>query len=223
MNNLLIQEMVPSLLGYSTILLLLTSILMVASNRLGSIVKFYLFQSLCLVAITLIVGFSTKHTDTIQIAAITFIGKCILIPLALNFVINKTQVHKEVDPIISPPTTVIIATGLIAFVYGLSTTSSFGKIAYSSGLFSAAISIILIGLLIMISRRKALTQIVGLYVMENGIFALMIDTVFGMPFVVEMGISLDLLIGVLIMGVWVLRIKQSFNSIDVSKLSKLKG
>ena len=223
MSDLFIQELMPSLLNYSTVLLLLTSILIVGSNRLDSIVKFYLFQSLCLVGITLIVGFSTKHTDTIQIAAITFIGKCILIPIALKFVINKTQARKEVSPIISPPTTVLIAAALIAFVYGLDNTSGFGKIAYSSGLFNTAISIILIGLLIMISRRKALTQIVGLYVMENGIFALMVDTVFGMPFIVEMGISLDLLIGVLIMGVWVLRIKQSFNSIDVSKLSNLKG
>ncbi len=153
MNDLFIQELAPSLLNYSTVLLLLTSILIVGSNILDSIVKFYLFQSLCLVAITLIVGFSTKHTDTIQIAAITFIGKCILIPIALKFVINKTQAHKEVSPIISPPTTVLIAAALIAFVYGLDNISGFGKIAYSSGLFNTAISIILIGLLIMISRR----------------------------------------------------------------------
>lgn len=223
MSSFCIEEIMPSLLSYSTVILLLMSILIVGSNRLDSIVKFYFFQSLCLVAITLIVGFSGKHTDAIQIATITFIGKCILIPMSLNFVINKTQVHKEVSPIISPPTTVLIAAVLIAFVYGISTTSNLGKIAFSSGLFSAAISIILIGLLIMISRRKALTQIVGLYVMENGIFALMVDTVFGMPFIVEMGISLDLLIGLLIMGIWVLRIKESFDSLDVSKLSKLKG
>ena len=223
MTNLLIKELTPSLLSYLIVVLLLMSILIAGSNRLESIVKFYAFQSLCLVFITLIVGFSTGNSETIRIATITFIGKCLIIPLALNFVINKTQVHKEVDPIISPPTTVLIACILIALVYGLTSTPNFAKIAYSLGLFDTAISIILIGLLIMISRRKALTQIIGLYVMENGIFALTVDTVFGMPFVVEMGISLDLFIGVLIMGIWVLKIKQSFDSIDVSKLSKLKG
>lgn len=223
MNELLTKELTTSLLSYLTVILLLMSILITGSNRLQSIVKFYFFQSLCLVIITLIVGFSTGHSETIRIATITFIGKCLVIPLTLTFVISKIQTNKEVVSIISPSTTVLIACGIIALVYGLTTAPNFGEIVYSSGLFDTSISIILIGLLIMISRKKALTQIIGLYVMENGIFALTVDTVFGMPFVVEMGISLDLFIGVLIMGIWILRIKQSFDSIDVSILSKLKG
>jgi hydrogenase-4 component E len=223
MNNFLTQEFTTPIISYFTVVLLLMSILITGSNRLKSIVKFYLLQSSCLVIITLIIGFSINNPETLRIAIITLLGKCIVIPLALNFVIDKSQANKEVVPIISPSTTVLIASALIAFVYGLSMTQNFGRIAYYPGLFNAAISIILIGLLIMISRKKALTQIIGLYVMENGIFALTLDTVFGMPFVVEMGISLDLFIGVLIMGVWTLRIKQSFDSIDVSKLSKLKG
>ena len=93
----------------------------------------------------------------------------------------------------------------------------------SSGLLSTSISMIVIGLFIMMTRKKAFVQILGLYVMENGIFALTIDTIFEMPHVVEMGIFLDLLIGAIVMGVWVYRIRQSFETINVEEMKELKG
>ena len=82
---------------------------------------------------------------------------------------------------------------------------------------------IVIGLFIMMTRKKAFAQILGLYVMENGIFALTINTIFEMPHIVEMGIFLDLLIGALVMGVWVYRIKQSFETINIEDVEDNEG
>jgi hydrogenase-4 component E len=88
---------------------------------------------------------------------------------------------------------------------------------------AAAIALVLTGAFLMVSRKKALMQIMGLLVLENGIFLAALTTTFGMPLVIEIGVAFDLLMGVLLMGVFVFRIRDTFDHLDVSKLRRLRG
>jgi hydrogenase-4 component E len=86
-----------------------------------------------------------------------------------------------------------------------------------------AVSLILIGLFFMISRKKAIGQIIGFLVIENGLFTTAVMTTHGMPLIVDLGIFVDLITAVLIMGVLVFRISERFESINMDRLNKLKG
>jgi len=88
---------------------------------------------------------------------------------------------------------------------------------------SISIAVILIGFFLMITRKKAVTQMVGLMTMENGVFLCAMVLTSGMPMIIELGVSFDVLMGILIMGIFVFRIRETFASIDTSKLNSLRG
>ena len=216
-----IQQLTSYIIGF----VLVISILMAGCRRLETMVRLFVFQSFGLVLIMLFAGIISHSKDTFLISGITFFGKCFLIPWILMFVLQKVKINREVETYIGLPTSMLLICCLIALVFELTTNIEIRKEVHvlSTNLLSASISMILIGLFIMMTRKKAFAQIMGLYIMENGILALTVDTIFEMPLVVEMGIFLDLLIGVLVMGIWVYRIKQSFDTINVEQLRKLKG
>ncbi len=224
-NNFLSIQTIQQLTSYIIGIVLVISILMAGCRRLETMVRLFIFQSFGLVLIMLFAGAISHNKDAFLISGITFFGKCFLIPWVLMFVLQKIKINREVETYISLPTSMLLICCLIALVFELTTNIEIRKEVHvlSTNLLSASISMILIGLFIMMTRKKAFVQIMGLYVMENGILALTVDTIFEMPLVVEMGIFLDLLIGVLVMGVWVYRIKQSFDTINVEELRKLRG
>lgn len=204
-------------------LIVLSGIIMAGSRRIETIIRLFVLQSFALVIIVVISGIAQNSHETFMISGIAFVGKCFLIPWVLSFVLSKIKINREVQTYVALPVSMLICCGIAAFVFYITTSYEIATEVISSSLLSASVSMILIGLFIMMTRKKAITQILGLYVMENGIFALSIDTIFDMPLVVEMGIFLDLLIGVMVMGVYVYRIKQSFDTINVEELQELKG
>jgi hydrogenase-4 component E len=88
---------------------------------------------------------------------------------------------------------------------------------------AAAVSLILTGAFLMVSRKKALMQVLGLLVLENGIFVAALITTFGMPLVIEIGIFFDILMGLFLMGIFTFRINDTFDHLDVSKMRRLRG
>ena len=224
-NNFFSTQTIQQLTSYIIGIVLVISILMAGCRRLETMVRLFVFQSFGLVLIMLFAGVMSHSKDAFLISGITFLGKCFLIPWVLMFVLQKIKINREVETYIGLPTSMLLICCLIALVFELTTNIEIRKEVQvlSTNLLSVSISMILIGLFIMMTRKKAFAQIMGLYIMENGILALTVDTIFEMPLVVEMGIFLDLLIGVLVMGVWVYRIKQSFDTINVEHLRKLKG
>ncbi len=211
--------------GYAIGVVLVVSILMSGCHRLETMVKFFAVQSFGLILILLFAGFIHNNPGTITFCAITFLAKCILIPAILLKVLDSIHIDRQIETYVSLPTSMLITCILTALVFEVIPNIGIEKEVHvlSSGLLGTSISMILIGLFIMMTRKKAFTQVLGLYVMENGIFALTIDTIFEMPHVVEMGIFLDLLIGAIVMGVWIYRIRQSFETINVEEMRGLKG
>ena len=219
------QQTLEQLSSYAIGVVLVVSILMAGCHRLETMVRLFAVQSLGLIVVLLFAGLISRNTGTITFCGITFLAKCILIPTILMFVLQNIHIDRQIETYIGLPTSMLIACILTALIF--QTIPKFGVEkeihVLSSGLLSTSISMIVIGLFIMMTRKKAFVQILGLYVMENGIFALTIDTIFEMPHVVEMGIFLDLLIGAIVMGVWVYRIRQSFETINVEEMKELKG
>ncbi|HEX3030135.1 MAG TPA: NADH-quinone oxidoreductase subunit K, partial [Clostridia bacterium] len=127
------------------------------------------------------------------------------------------------DFFINIPISIIICGGLVMLIWYV--VSIIPDIAgFENRMYlTNSISVVLIGLFFMISRKKAIGQIIGFLVLENGLFAAAILTTSGVPMIVELGIFFDIVAAVLIMGVFVFRINETFDSIDINKLRKLRG
>jgi hydrogenase-4 component E len=213
------NQLVPYLVPF----LLVSGILILGCRRLAAKVHLYIFQSLILTLLTFVLGTLTKSHHTLWVVGLTFAGKCVIIPWIFFRVIERVRMKREVESYISLPTSMMIGGGLILLSYHLIPSLPLGHGEVFDQVLKAGISLVLMGLFIMITRKKAFTQVLGLYVLDNGIYCLTIGSIFEMPLVIEMGIVFELLLGAMVMGIFVYRIKQSFDTVNVVYLKNLKG
>lgn len=210
-----------------SVLILLSSFVLVSNKRIHAYIKTFRLQS-ALIALTAgIMGFKSVAEegkfDVLIVCAIIIALKVILIPRLLHRTYSNIEYIVEKDFFLNIPILVIICCGLVVFSY-----FSVSNIGALSGVHTNlqvvnSFSVVLIGFFFMISRKKALGQIIGYLVVENGIFVTAMFSTEGMPFIVDVGIFIDLITAVLIMGIMVIRINEKFESIDVNKLKNLKG
>lgn len=216
-------EQITQWTGFLVAMILIIGVLMVGCRRLHEMIRLFALQSLGLSLLTLLVGLYAGAHHLYFAVGLTFLGKCILIPWVLDQVMKRVQMRREVEAYISLPSSMLIAGALIIFGFYLTHFLSIAEGVIYARLLGLSMSLVLIGLFIMTTRKKAFTEVIGLYVMENGVYTLTIATIFEMPLIIEMGIFLDLMIGVLVLGIWVFRIKQSFDTVNVQELTKLRG
>ena len=200
---------------------LVFAILMLGARKLKTRVLLFTLQSLGLVLALIFIGLQHHSSQAIWVAACTLLGKCGIIPWVLMQVLQRVRMNKEVETIYTLPTTMLLGAGLILFAHYLTYLLFPQEGHLFSEVFSVGVSLVFIGLMIMMTFKKAFTQIVGLYVLDNGIFCLTLATVFEMPLMIEMGILFELLLGVLVLGIFVYRIKQSFDTVNVDYLKEL--
>jgi hydrogenase-4 component E len=168
------------------------------------------------------VAYSTGKDEIYIIAILTLLFKSIVIPYFLIYIIREIKVKKEIELYVKISPSLIIGGVLVVISYYL--IRSINVISeLSSFALSASMSLVSIGLFIMISRKKAIMQMLGILIMENGLFLGAISLTNGMPLLVELGIFFDVLIAVLIMGILIFRINKTFESIDTDMLKNLIG
>jgi hydrogenase-4 component E len=138
-------------------------------------------------------------------------------------VIDRIGIHREIEPFLNVPASLLVCLGLTVVGYRVGTGFPETGQGVSHHLIGIALSMLLIGLFLMVTRKKAITQILALLTVENSVFLVAVGVTSGMPFIVELGISFDVILAVLVLGVLVQRIVGRFESMDVSRLSKLKG
>ena len=172
---------------------------------------------------TLVIALGEHQLDLYIIAALLLFIKVMLIPYLLYRIIKRIKVGEDLGLFINAQMSLLCALlfTYLAWVFSAHLIVS-GSPAQTS-LLAIAFLVILTGLFLMISRMTALAQIVGLLVMENGLFLLASMVSGGMPFFVEIAIFFDVFVSVVIMGFFVYRINKLFTHIDVNKLSHLKG
>jgi hydrogenase-4 component E len=203
-------------------MILVSTFMILGSTRLYSCVRSFGIQSFLLACVAGIVAYSTGKDDIYIVAILTFILKAAVIPYIFLYIIREIKVKREVELYVNISPSLIIGGVLVVISYYL--IQSISIISELSGLaLSAAMSLVSIGLFIMISRKKALMQMLGILIMENGLFLGAISLTSGMPLIVELGIFFDVLIGVLIMGILIFRINKTFESIDTDMLKTLIG
>ncbi len=217
MNTLLTQFV--NLLGA---LLLILAFAMIAQRRILSLVHLFTAQGATLALATAVVGYVTHQPHLYLSAGVTFVLKVLLIPWLLHRVIVRLDIRWELESLINIPTTMLIGIGVVIFAFNLALPISQLSNTLASGTLGIALACVMLSFLMMITRAKAVPQVIGFLSMENGLFFAATSATYGMPMVVEFGIALDVLIGVLILGVFMFQIREQFDSLDIRHLEKLK-
>jgi hydrogenase-4 component E len=203
-------------------LILVSTFLILGSTRLYSCVRAFGIQSFLLASVAGIVAYSTGKNDIYIVALLTLVIKAAVIPYIFIYIVREIKVKREVELYVNVSPSLIIGGVLVVISYYL--IRSINIISeLSSFALSASMSLVSIGLFVMISRKKAIMQMLGILIMENGLFLGAISLTYGMPLLVELGIFFDVLIGVLIMGILIFRINKTFESIDTDMLKTLIG
>jgi hydrogenase-4 component E len=203
--------------------MLVSAYLMVGQKALFTTIRLFAVQSTLLGILAATIAVSESRYELFVTAAVTVVLKGILIPWFLMRVIDRIGIHREIEPFLNVPASLLVCLGLTVVGYRVSTGFPEGGRGVSHHLIGVALSMLLIGLFLMVTRKKAITQILALLTVENAVFLVAVGVTSGMPLVVELGISFDVILAVLILGVLVRRIVERFESMDVSRLSKLKG
>lgn len=203
--------------------MLVTAYLMVGQKALFTTIRLYAVQSLLLGLVAATMAVSESRHELFVTAVLTVGLKSLLIPWFLMRTVDRIGIHREVEPFLSVPVSLLICLGLTVVGYRVSTGFQEGAEQVSHHLIGVALSLLLIGLFLMVTRKKAITQILALLTVENAVFLVAVGVTTGMPLVVEFGIAFDVLLAVLVLGVLVQRIVDRFESMDVSRLSRLKG
>jgi hydrogenase-4 component E len=203
--------------------MLVSAYLMVGQKALFTTIRLYGLQSLLLAIVAITIAISESHQELLVTAALTIVLKTILIPWFLMRTVDRIGIHREIEPFLNVPVSLLICLGLTVVGYRVSTGFEEGTQLVTHHLIGVALSLLLIGLFLMATRKKAITQILALLTVENAVFLVAVGVTTGMPLVVEFGIAFDVILAVLVLGILVQRIVGRFESMDVSRLSNLKG
>jgi len=217
MSDLLTQFV--NLLGA---VLLMLAFAMISQRRIVSLIHLFTMQGATLVLATAVVGVVTHQPHLFVSAGVTLLLKVLLIPYLLHRVVGRLNIRWDIETLINIPTTMLIGIGVVIFSFNLAMPISRLSSALASGTLGIALACVLLSFLMMITRAKAVPQVIGFLAMENGLFFAATAATYGMPMVVELGIALDVLIGVLILGVFMFQIREQFDSLDIRNLEKLK-
>lgn len=203
-------------------LMVLLGLFMVGSNRLGAIIQMFGLQSMLLGVVPLLMYFSTINLHIVSVSLGAIMLKGMLMPYFLFWAIRHVSIRREVNPLIGFGTSLFLSGFLMAGSFILSSRLTFPADLVSDMLIPTSFSIIMMGFLLLISRVKAITQVVGYLVMENGIFLFALLLLEKTPLLVEMGILLDIFVGALVMGIVVNHISDQFEHTDTSRLTILR-
>lgn len=203
-------------------LLLGSGILLAGGRRLEASVRLIAFQGVLAALATALAGLATGERELAGIALLVLALKGVAVPFFFFSIIMKIGARAQSDPAVNPAWSLIAAGALALVAYRAAARLSAGG-GLALVLLPEALALLMIGLYLMISRRTALMQVVGLLVLENGLFLTGLGLTEGMPLPVELGISFDVVVAAIILGVLLHRINETFDSIDVDRLRTLKG
>ena len=215
--------MTANLLILSAAGMLVSAYLMVGQKALFTTIRLYGLQSLLLAIVATTIAISESRPELFVTASLTVVLKTILIPWFLMRTVDRIGIHREIEPFLNVPVSLLICLGLTVVGYRVSTGFEEGAQQVTHHLIGVALSLLLIGLFLMVTRKKAITQILALLTVENAVFLVAVGVTTGMPLIVELGIAFDVMLAVLVLGILVQRIVGRFESMDVSRLSNLKG
>jgi hydrogenase-4 component E len=203
--------------------MLVIQLLMVVQRMLLTNIRLFALQSLMLAAIAALIAFFHNATHVYWVVGLTLVGKVFFLPWLLNRQVRRIQIGQEIAPLLNASASMLLCGGFT--LLGYIVARPFTSLArLGNNTLGVAVTLLLTGFFLMINRRKAITQVLALLTIENGVMlAAVALTTYGMPLVVELGIFFDLMVAVMVLALLVYRIRENFDSMDTSKLNQLKG
>lgn len=203
-------------------LLLLISFAMLSQRRIAGLITLFAWQGAALAASTALIAWSTNLHHLYYSAALTLALKVIGMPWFFFHLVRKLNVDRDVEPMINVPTTMLIGIVLVIFAFNLALPISQLSGTVLRSTLGIAMASLLLAFLMMITRSKAIPQVIGFLAIENSLFFAATSATYGMPLVVELGVALDVMVGVFVMGIFFFQIRETFDSLDLKHMEKLK-
>ncbi|THF60294.1 formate hydrogenlyase [Pseudothauera rhizosphaerae] len=216
------ESLLAQTINLFAVALLVLAFAMIAQRRILTLIHLYTLQGAALVAATLVVAHLTGQHHLYGSAILTFVLKVVLIPVMLHRVIDRLNVRWDVETLFNIPTTMLIGIVLVIVAFNLAAPIASLSASIARGTLGIALACMLLSFLMMIVRAKAVPQVIGFLSMENGLFFAATAATAGMPMIVELGIAFDVLVGILILGVFMFQIREQFDSLDIRHLERLK-
>ena len=202
--------------------MLVASFALLYQRRMSGIVDTYVVHSLIL---TVAAGWQAYIQDAPHLyvtAAIALVFKTLIIPIALRRIVRRLDIHRSVETVLGIGPTMLLGVGLVALSILLIFPVTESADAFAREDLALALSVILLGLLTMITRRNAITQVIGFLSLENGLILAAVG-VRGMPLVVEISVAFSVLAAFVVFGVFFFRIRERFDTLDVQALGEFRG
>jgi hydrogenase-4 component E len=210
------------LLNLCAALLLLLSFATLAQRRVVSLVNLLAVQGALLFIATLLLAWRTGQNHLYLSAGLTLALKVVFLPWILHRLIRRLEVYWDTEPLLNIPGTMLVGIVIVVFSFGLAQPISELASTATRSSIGIAVAVVLLSFITMITRRKAMSQVVGFLSMENGLFFGAMSATYGMPMIVEFGVALDVLVAVLVLGIFFFQIREQFDSLDLHHLESLK-
>lgn len=202
--------------------LVLVSFMLLYQDRLYALLNMFAMQA---VVLALSVGWQAYVQDAPHLyitAAITLAFKAIVIPVALHRIVARLGIHREVETVVSAVPTMLAGIALVSLSMVVMLRVTQGADALAREDLAFALSVVLLGLLMMVTRRNAVSQVVGFMSLENGLI-LAATGAKGMPLVVEISVAFSILVALIVVGIFLFRIRERFDSVDLQALDESRG
>ena len=216
-------ELFPKLVNLLSFLVVGAAILLIVRGDLSGQVRLFALQSLVLSLQAIIVASFAGSIELAVVGVALAVVKVLIIPRVMRRAVTRIGLQQAVAPYLGTAAALAVCGLLVIIAFYVMAPITASNRLPTAGAIPLAFAAILIGFFVTLIRRRALTQILGFLMLENGIFLLALLTTYGVPFIVEIGVFLDLLVAVLIMEIFIYRIKENFDTIEVRRLGRLKG
>jgi hydrogenase-4 component E len=201
-------------------LVVLSDFAVLATSRLSACIRIIAIQGLLLGAMPLLIG-SQISVHVIVLAVGTAVIKAGILPWFLRWAIREAAVRREVEPLVGYMASLLLGSAMLAVAFAVARVLPM-QFAGTDLLVPVALVTVMIGLVVLITRNKAITQVVGYLMLENGIYLFGLTQSERVPFLVEIGVLLDVFVGVFIMGIVVFHINREFDSVSAANLTELR-
>jgi len=211
------------LINFLAAIMLLLAFAMLSQRRMLSLVWLFAWQGIVLALSTFVVAWSTGQVHLYFSGALTLLLKVVALPWILYRLIGRLDIRRDVETLINIPATMLIGIALVIFAFNLAQPISQMASTITRSTLGIAMACVLLSFLMMMTRRKAVTVVIGFLAMENGLLFAATSATYGMPMVVELGIALDVLVGAFIFGIFFFQVRETFDSLETRHMERLKG
>jgi len=204
-----------------SVLLILSCMLLLGSSRLHVAIRVVAAQGVLLGILPLVRSSEGISVGIWVLSVSTIVSKSIVLPWLMRICLRNSQIHREIEPFIGFGSSLLCGTGLLALAVWVTTRMELTQREAPAVLMISSFFLVFVGLFIMVTRRKAITQSLAYLVMENGVYGVGVSMHLDFPFVVELGILLDVFVGVFLMGNLLFHLDREFEHMDVDRLTEL--